>query len=295
MPKNGARHEESGSDVSVDGFTDLPAQASHVDPADMSHSFRSEGVRRVTRILTGAKDKDKVDKKKLITPNITALIVSAFLFTLITVIQVFAAKIAHSQALLMDCISMGVDALTYMGNIVVECCKRDGGDAKVTQLCMCAISLGCLIYFTYDAARESWETIQVCRGKAQAEGGDDDVNGYITLAFALGGVVFDLLSLWSFHKANKKTGEVRHLNMFTALMHVGADFLRSCSTTVMSVLILTGAFDSTCLDAYTSMLIGATIIIGALFGVLNWFKLLAVVLGLYGPKAQGVESDSDST
>merc|ERR1712048_1013786 len=203
-----------------------------------------------------------------------ALAVTAFLFAFITVVQIFAAKIAHSQALLMDCISMAVDAFTYMGNIIVECKKRDAGFHVRSQLIVTAISLSLLLYFTYDAAKESWGTIQICRGNAPSDGDDDDVNGYITLAFALGGVVFDAISLWFFFQSHKKTGTGAALNMFTALLHCGADCLRSTSTTVMSVLILTGAFDSTCLDAYTSLFIGATIVCGALYGVVNWFKML---------------------
>lgn len=284
------------SDTSIDGFADLPADPDHVDDADTAHSFRPEGVRAAARILTGRSETIKEDEKALLTPNIKALIVTAFLFTLITVLQVFAARIAHSQALMMDCISMGVDALTYMGNIMVECRKRNGGDAKGSQLICCAISLGCLLYFTYQASQESWDTVQMCQAKATDSADDDDVNGYITLGFALGGMAFDLLSLWAFHRSNKKTGEVRHLNMFTALLHVGADFLRSTSTTVMSLLILTGSFDSTCLDAYTSLLIGATIIIGALFGVFNYFKLLIVYFALcFKGERRGKESESDDS
>merc|ERR1712003_498039 len=207
------------------------------------------------------------------TASIKALALTAFLFSVITVVQIFAAKIAHSQALLMDCISMGVDALTYMGNIVVEWRKRDGGDHKGSQLIVCAISLSCLLYFTYDASQESWGTVQVCQGWAQASGDSDDVNGWITLGFGAGGVVFDLISLWAFYRSNRKQGEVRAVNMFTALLHVGADFLRSTSTVIMSLLILVGGFDSTCLDAYTSMLIGASIVAGGMFGLFNWCRL----------------------
>lgn len=223
----------------------------------------------MAKVATG----DKLGKKERLTPNIKALIVTSFLFTLITVVQVFAAKIAHSQALLMDCISMGVDALTYMGNIVVECRKRDGTDHKGSQLIVCAISLSCLLYFTWDASQESLATIKVCRGEAAAEGEEEDVNGWITLGFGAGGVVFDLISMWAFYRSNRKQGEVRAVNMFTALLHVAADFLRSTSTVIMSLLILVGGFDSTCLDAYTSMLIGASIVAGGLFGVFNWLKL----------------------
>jgi len=211
-----------------------------------------------------------------LSPNIMALSISAFLFALITVVQMFAAKIAHSQALLMDCISMGVDALTYLGNIVVECRKQDGGKHEISQLFVVAASLSCLVYFTVEASLESWGTIQVCMGHAEGSDADaDDVNGWITLAFALGGLAFDLVCLWAFYKSNKKTGGARHVNMFSALLHVGADFLRSTSTLVMSLLILGGGFDSTCLDAYTSVLIGATILVGAMSGFWRWVKLLA--------------------
>jgi len=219
----------------------------------------------------------QAEKQKRCSPNIQALVLSSFLFALITVVQVFAAHIARSQALLMDCISMGVDALTYMGNIVVECKKRDNGEHEVSQLVVVACSLGCLIYFTIDAARESFETVQACNAGEVPEG--DDVNGYITLGFAVGGVVFDLACLLAFHSSNKKTGSGKQVNMFTALLHVSADFLRSTSTFVMSLLILLTDFDSTCMDAWTSLFIGATIICGALTGVWGWLKLLARVCG----------------
>ena len=76
-----------------------------------------------------------------------------------------------------------------------------------------------------------------------------------------------------------------------------AVFLRSSSTTVMSVLILTGEFDSTCLDAYTSLFIGATIVCGGICGIFNWFKLLfsgkIVVSGRYHRHARVLEEDYD--
>jgi len=212
-------------------------------------------------------------KARRCTPEVKALSVSAFLFSFITVVQVFAAHIAHSQALLIDCISMGVDAFTYLGNIVVECRKRDGETHARSQLVIVASSLGLLCYFTVDAMKESWGTIQVCMGKAEAED-EDDVNGWITLGFALGGVGFDLMCLLEFYKSNKKTGSAKSVNMFSALLHVSADFLRSTSTLVMSLLILLCKVDSTCIDAYTSIFIGITIISGAFVGFFKWIKLL---------------------
>jgi len=232
---------------------------------------RRENSRRSTRQST--KLSTQKDEQRRCTPNVRALAVSAFLFALITVVQYFAAVIAHSQALAMDCISMGVDAFTYMGNIFVECKKRDGKKHVPSQLIVVATSLGLLTYFTILAAQESWGTVMVCQGKAAAED-EDDVNGWITLGFALGGMGFDIMCLIEFYKSNKKTGSAKEVNMFAAFLHVSADCLRSTSTLIMSLLILLGHFDSTCLDAYTSLIIGASIILGAFVGFWKWLKML---------------------
>jgi len=218
------------------------------------------------------------DRQQGYQANIKALALSAFMVSWITIVQLFGAQIAHSQALLADCISSGVDALTYMGHIIIEWKKRDGGQHERSQLVVVACSLGFLIYFTAGAAGESWGTVQaVCRGESghhrRAEGGADSVNGYITLAFALGGVLFDALCLVAFYRSNKETGSAWHMNMFAALLHVGADCLRSASTLAMSALILGAGYDATCLDAYTSLFISATITAGVCTGLYSWFKL----------------------
>mmetsp|Transcript_54503 Transcript_54503/g.128007 ORF Transcript_54503/g.128007 Transcript_54503/m.128007 type:complete len:319 (+) Transcript_54503:1-957(+) len=239
---------------------------------DLAASFRPEGVRHLTETLTAGISGELSSKKHRLTPNIKALIVTAVLFTTITLVQVAAARIANSQALLMDCISMGVDALTYMGNIWVECRKQDGAPHECSQVIVCLISLSCLVYFTLSASQESLQTIAECRGLAAMDLPDNDVNGSITLAFGAGGVVFDVLSLWAFCYSRRKEGHA--VNMFTALLHVGADFLRSMSTVVMSLLILGGHYASTCLDAYTSIVIGVSIVCGACFGFLSLAKLV---------------------
>merc|ERR1719327_1317165 len=231
-------------------------------------------------------EESQVKKDKKCTPNIRALAVSAFLFTTITVAQVFAAIAANSKALMGDCISMGVDAFTYMGNIIVECRKRKPGKHVTSQLIIVACSLGLLCYFTQDALKESWATIKECRIKtttpapgtpaaaaAEPEEDEEEVNGWITLVFALGGVAFDLMCMMEFYKSNQRQESIKAVNMFSALLHVGADFLRSTSTTIMSLVILFGHADSTCVDAYTSVIIGATIIGGAFVGFWNWLKM----------------------
>ena len=53
-------------------------------------------------------------------PVTPALIVSIVLFLTITCAQYFAAIIGNSGALKADCVSMLVDAISYMGNLMGE-------------------------------------------------------------------------------------------------------------------------------------------------------------------------------
>jgi len=256
-----------------------------VDPQEYLDSV--DGVKREagkskeeepTESLKKSEVKPAAPKKApRITPNIKALSITASLFALITVVQVFAAQIANSQALLVDSVSMGVDSMTYVGNILVECRKRDGVEHLRSELIAGFLSLGCLFYFTLDVGVESWGTAKVCMGLEAPEVGaeEEDVNGWITLGFALGGIVFDLLSVYAFHRSHKKSADVTGMNMMSAFLHVGADLLRSTSTLVMSVLILAGGMDSSCLDSYTSLFIAFTILSGASFGAVSWLKLFA--------------------
>jgi len=191
------------------------------------------------------------------------------------VAQYYAAVVAKSMALRMDCVSMAVDALTYMGNIFVECRKRGGHSEQMcSQLTVCAISLGCLVYFTFAAGEEAWEIARACQGYGEPMNEEgEDVNGWITLAFGLCGFMFDLIALWYFQRSGKKGEGQQAFNMFTAFLHVAADFLRSGSTVIMSLLILFGGYDSMCLDSYTSLLIGAMILAGASVGIYQWLLL----------------------
>ena len=53
--------------------------------------------------------------------NTKSLLMMFVLFTSITVAQWVGGVMAHSLALQADCASMGVDALSYVGNIFAEC------------------------------------------------------------------------------------------------------------------------------------------------------------------------------
>jgi len=233
-------------------------------------SARSQGIAQIM----ASEGKVSAKHQPRLTSNIKTLILAATLFISITIAQAIAARIAHSQALMVDCISMGVDGATFFCNIFVECRKRDGLEHLRAQLVVTFISLGCLTFFTVDALRESWATAQVCWGWVPAPTGEveEDVNAYIVLVFALLGLLFDLASLISFWRSAKKEGGKQHLNMATALLHVGADFLRSTTTLIMSLLIIFAHYDGTCTDATASLIVGATILFGAAGGIFSWLR-----------------------
>ena len=206
-----------------------------------------------------------------------------------------------------------------MFHSLLKSAKRNATDGKQSATDPWHIQMfhsrGLLCYFTSDAMQESWETVLVCQGKASADG-DEEVNGWITLGFALGGVAFDVMCLIQFYKSNKKTsivsmpfadfpasfsadpapflefqsfspflrrtGSGRSVNIFSAFLHVSADFLRSSATLVMSLIILFGQVDSTCIDAYSSIFIGVTIVVGAFVGFFKWLKPTCFTLLLQG-------------
>jgi hypothetical protein len=276
----------------------LPPQIFHdgcAEPSDASPAveLQRSSARVLTAVLeeafrTGGSENGALQapssKGPRWTPNIRALAVSGFLFAFVTAAQFFASNVAQSRALRMDCISSTVDVFTYFGNIFVECRKRDGAKHEVSQLVIVSVSLGLLTFFTVIAMVGSVNIVSQCQAPIAAKGefpmeeGDDDVNGWITLSFALANIVFDIVCMAMFYKSSKSSATGRSVNMFSALLHVGADFLRASSTLIMSIIILCTDFDSTCLDAYTSVLIGATILGGAALGFVKWAKMLVTYL-----------------
>jgi Co/Zn/Cd efflux system component len=232
------------------------------------------------------------------TSQICVLALTAFLFAFITIAQFFAAIASNSQALLVDCVSMGVDALTYLLNIGVECIKGTKLH-RVCELVVGAISLFLLTYFTLQVTLETLPTLtnpdEQCTNhplynETDSGSGDsdsakqisdpfdcesaeeDDVNPYIVLAFAIFGIIFDCISLTAFMRNHRKTHSGKAMNIWTAIMHVGADFIRSTSTFVASMLMLLFNGDSAVIDAWCTMIISFTILLGAIAGIIAWFR-----------------------
>jgi Co/Zn/Cd efflux system component len=153
--------------------------------------------------------------------NSKTLLISTFLFLSITIAQYFAAIIANSQALKADCVSMLVDGLSYIGNLMAECAIRKRTKKRL-ELTMSGISLSILLGFTTSFLLEPINAIQAvaCNcttdevtgeetcisddSKAQECVPEEAVNPYIVMSFALGGLVFDGLSLFAYKQYSKE-------------------------------------------------------------------------------------------
>lgn len=235
------------------------------------------------------------------TSQICVLGLTAFLFAFITIAQFFAALASNSQALLVDCVSMGVDALTYCMNIGVECIKGTKLH-RTCELVVGFISLFLLIFFTLQVTIETIPTLtnpheqctnhplynetnatvapvtdpdsakQVSDPFECESAEEDEVNPWIVLAFALFGILFDCISLTAFMRNHRKTHSGKAMNIWTAIMHVGADFVRSCSTFISSIIMLVFNGDTAVVDAWCTMVISFTILVGAVAGVVAWFR-----------------------
>ena len=151
-----------------------------------------------------------------------------------------AAIIANSLALQADCVSMAVDALSYLGNMFAECQTSAIKRARL-ELTMSAISLALLAYFTGFFFLEAAHSAGLLHDEAATE--EEEVDPYIVLAFAALGILFDVLSLlsykvWHADAGTAERGASGDINMLTALLHVLSDLLRSTTTFVEGLVLL---------------------------------------------------------
>jgi Co/Zn/Cd efflux system component len=197
------------------------------------------------------------------TENMRVLALTAALFAFITVAQLIAASVAKSDALLADCVSMAVDAMTYLLNIFVE--AREGkAFHRELQCVVPAISLSVLFFFTVSMLLEAKETLAAHAGDGAA---DDEVDPTIILGFASLGILFDAIALRAFLQDADKGS----MNMFAAFAHVGADFLRSIVTFAAAILIMNG-HDGMRTDAWACVIVTGLILAGVLFAAYEWSK-----------------------
>jgi len=267
----------------------------------LSQSVRVSGATRASRVVgmiaepmqAGKDDYDNVSYFWFIplTNNVRSLFVMMVLFAAITLAQYFAAVAANSWSLKADCISMGVDALSYFGNIIGES-ARIPEQRIVTQLLFSFISLALLVGFNTQIVIEVAETIWPQPGD---EGEAEDVVAWIVILFAGFGLLFDAISLWSFWYHAKKDAalefeaqkakavedgkttaavEKPEVNMLTALLHVGADLLRSTTTFIEGIILLfinANPEKSERIDAICGFVICISVYAGSVYALYEWF------------------------
>jgi len=207
----------------------------------------------------------------MVSGNVRVLWLTSFLFALITVVQYFfGAVIVHSAALTEDCYCMGVDALSYFLNIGAEVAPAHM--KRKLQLIIPVVSLTVLMALTIDQAAGAIQTI-----KDNAPPGPPDVKmAWIVWSFGFGGAIFDLISIYAFckNKREKREGQLP-VNMMAAFMHVGADFIRSITTTVEGFFLITNfppGINGDVIDAYSCMVITVVVVAAILYGLFEVFR-----------------------
>ena len=256
---------------------------------------------------------------RAVTGNAKSLIIMLVLFTTIAGAQYVAAVIANSLSLQADCISMLVDALSYVGNLMAECTKNSATKARL-ELGMSCLSIALLVvfntYYFFDAIWHASDkglgmvVVNQTTGADEINGGETTfVNGGVVLVFALVGLLFDAVSLVSFKlfsgkeaaldpgisgsdsfassaassaspapasgKASASTlsSNPGRVNMLSALGHVTSDLLRSTTTLVESIILLSSPeLNSVEVDGWCTIFICLVISIGNITMVRKWLK-----------------------
>lgn len=224
------------------------------------------GAEEIVRSLISVEKEDNPRGFCRCTGNILVLCLTAFLFALITGVQYyFGGVVTHSQALLADCNSMLVDTLTYFLNIGAECAVEKW--KKRLRLIAPAVSLMVLLALTiFCALLPAIDTIR------NPDGPGDGVNPWIVFAFGLGGLIFDIISIVAFYINAKKERAKNGLpvNMLAAFFHVGADWVRSLTTCVESILLFKFKnWNGDLIDAWCAVVITVVIAIAIIYGYIE--------------------------
>lgn len=231
------------------------------------------GAEELVRSFTSDGHDDEQPKKCLcfmVSGNVRVLWLTAFLFALITSVQYFfGAVIVQSAALTEDCYCMGVDALSYFLNIGAEVAPSHM--KRKLQLGIPVVSLSVLMALTIYQVQDAIATIQDPEPAPKHPSPEDIKMAWIVWCFGFGGVCFDLISIYAFckNKREKREGQLP-VNMLAAFMHVGADFIRSITTTVEGFFLIANfppGINGDVVDAYSCIVITVVVVAGILYGL----------------------------
>jgi len=245
---------------------------------------KTTGTEELVRSIISGTDDDNMSQFLCLRcpGNVMVLLLTTFLFALITAVQYGFAKKGHVDALISDCRAMFCDTLSYFLNIFAELSPRQY--KRKLQLVIPVISLSVLTVLVVIDFLDALQSIK-CENLPETPGCDVDPNPpSILTAFVFGfvGLIFDIISIYAFwrnrQRAKSEEGGLP-VNMLAAFMHVGADFIRSATTTVESF-VLWGApgINGNLVDAYCCVVIDVTIGIGILFGLFEVARDVRVYL-----------------
>ena len=188
-----------------------------------------------------------------------------------------------STALQVDCVSMGVDALAFLGNLFADCFPKDSPKKRRVELGMSGIShlllLGFTIKFVLDGVGDS----QVADDDDSS--GERRTMGWVVFGFALGGLLFDLVSLlaYKFYGTRAEADEHGHTkgalafgintNMCAALLHIISDLARLSTIFVEGIILLkVTSIPPTQADGISTLVVCSTIALGASAAILAWLR-----------------------
>eukprot|EP00756_Hemistasia_phaeocysticola_P025005 Hpha_TRINITY_DN15983_c2_g6::TRINITY_DN15983_c2_g6_i1::g.70512::m.70512/K16264/czcD, zitB; cobalt-zinc-cadmium efflux system protein len=280
--KISAHKIHAGSQSAISGG-DRSSRASRAMSGSVVRSTHGRGDNLVQKVATSVMGGDESSCCGCFwTRNAKTFFLSFVMFSTITSAQVAGALISNSNALLEDCASMALDAITYLINIVAECRPEpDVRKKQRNQLISSGLSFGFLLGVTAYFLQDAIQTL------VSGDFSGDDVNAYIVFGFAVGGLVFDLICLAPYFlygcpcvkKADEDDedvdGTAEKMNLCSALMHVSADLIRSTTTFTESILIWAFGIDGDKCDVYATVIVSATILVGMIKPLHDWCQDLA--------------------
>jgi Co/Zn/Cd efflux system component len=193
-------------------------------------------------------------------------------------LQAVASFISKSLALMGDSSTMVLDSITYAMNYWLEIQKEKKTRSKLRlqwiEIYVSGLSvivlLGVSIVFLILAIQRI----------VNAKNSEQEVEATFVLVFSAINLVFDFLSLGLFiHERRSLVDQNNDMNVnfFSAFLHIVADFLRTVSELVASLLVIAFDTDSELTDAYCAIVVEFFILAPALYVM---FELISRIRSL---------------